>query len=167
MLYFKHLHPHQAALECPPPWPGLRWLLPLPAPQWCLQTLVSQRVFSATETAVLIMQRVQKHKITKWMTEKRKNELSLCRHCLSSHTSRGVADSRARGGDFGDSGRIVCPRSPTNLDLQVTVWVDLLHAAHLSKGLWKNDRCACDCWLQAMLSVSRPIAGRGTMERAC
>lgn len=73
------------------------------------------------------------------MDERKKKELSLGRHCFSSHTSRGVADSRARGGDFGDSGRIVCPGSPTNLDLQVTVWVDLLHTAHLSKGLWKND----------------------------
>lgn len=68
--------------------------------------------------------------------------------CLCvSVTSWGVADGRARGGDFGDGGRIVCPRSPTNLDLQVAVWVDLLHPAYLSKGLLKNDGYACDCWL--------------------
>lgn len=103
----------------------------------------------------------------RWQKKKGgENELCWCQRCLSSHTSRGVADGGARGGDFGDSGRIVRPRSPTNLDLQVTVWVDLLHTAHLSKGLWENDGYACDCWLGAMLSASRPTAGRGTMEWA-
>ena len=54
------------------------------------------------------------------------------------HTSGGVADSGARGGDLSDSGGIVRPGSSANLDLQVTVRVDLLHTAHLAKGLLVN-----------------------------
>lgn len=64
--------------------------------------------------------------------------LSKRQQCMFTCTSRGIADSRAGGGDLGDSRRIVRPGSPTNLDLQVTVRVDLLHTAHLAQGLFKS-----------------------------
>lgn len=54
------------------------------------------------------------------------------------HTSGGVADGRARRGDLGDSGGVVRPRRSANLDLQVAVGVDLLHAAHFAEGLMVN-----------------------------
>ena len=56
----------------------------------------------------------------------------MTQKCMFVHTSRGVADSGARGRNLGDSSWIVRPRSSTNLDFQVTVRVDLLHTAHLA-----------------------------------
>lgn len=57
---------------------------------------------------------------------------------MFAHTSRGVADSGAGRGDLGDGSRVVRPRCPTNLDLKVTVRVDLLHTAYLAQGLFRN-----------------------------
>lgn len=54
------------------------------------------------------------------------------------HTSRGVANSGPRGSNLGDSGWVVRPRGSTNFNLEVTVGVDLLHTAHLAKGLLIN-----------------------------
>lgn len=51
-----HLHLHPVSWECPPPWPGLHWRPLWQAPRWCLPTLVSQIVSSATETDALTKQ---------------------------------------------------------------------------------------------------------------
>lgn len=64
--------------------------------------------------------------------------LSECEWGLFTCTSRGIADSRARRSDLCDSSRIVRPGSPTNLNLQITVRVDLLHTTYLAQGLIRN-----------------------------
>lgn len=73
------------------------------------------------------------------------------------NTSRSISNSRSSRSHFGDSSRIVRPGCPTHLDFQVTVRVNLLHSAHLSKGLFRRKHwhlSVCDCPKQNLMHLT-------------
>lgn len=85
------------------------------------------------------------------------NLLTACVCVCVCNTSRSISNSRSSRSHFGDSSWIVRPGCPTHLDFQVTVRVNLLHSAHLSKGLFRRKHwhlSAYDCPKQNLMHLT-------------